>query len=120
MARGRSSRPPLRRRPGAREPRRPCTHQPVGVVLDTSVLVAWERAPADWESALGDLGSEPGVIPAIVYAELLVGVRLADDARVLGRHGATKHAGRLGELLAVPRRGRARAEVVGLPQSAIF
>ena len=50
----------------------------MGVVIDTSALVAIERAAEDWEAALGTLGSEPAVIPAVVYAELLVGVRLAD------------------------------------------
>jgi predicted nucleic acid-binding protein len=50
----------------------------VGVVIDTSALVAIERAPQDWEAGLGALGVEPAVVPAVVYAELLVGVRLAD------------------------------------------
>lgn len=50
----------------------------MGLALDTSALVAVERmggAPGD---ALGELASEPAVVPAIVYAELQVGVRLAD------------------------------------------
>ena len=50
----------------------------MGVVIDTSALVAIERAAEDWEAALGTFGSEPAVIPAVVYAELLVGVRLAE------------------------------------------
>jgi len=33
----------------------------------------------DLAERLGDLGDEPAVIPAIVYAELQVGVRLADS-----------------------------------------
>jgi predicted nucleic acid-binding protein len=49
----------------------------VGVVIDTSALVAIERAGEGWEAGLGALGAEPAVIPAVVYAELLVGVRLA-------------------------------------------
>lgn len=58
----------------------------MGVVIDTSVLVAIERAAEGWEVGLGALGTEPAVIPAVVYAELLVGVRLADHPdRAAGR-----------------------------------
>jgi predicted nucleic acid-binding protein len=53
----------------------------VGLVVDTSALVDLERAREGWDEALGELGAEPAVVPAVVYAELLVGVRLADDAR---------------------------------------
>ena len=52
----------------------------MGLVLDTSAVIALERSGADWQQALGELGSERAVIPAIVYAELLVGVHLADSA----------------------------------------
>ena len=52
----------------------------MGLVIDTSALVAVERAGADWEAALGRLGAEEAVVPAIVRAEILVGVRLADTA----------------------------------------
>jgi hypothetical protein len=38
-------------------------------------LIAAERAALDWEAGLAHLGDEPAVIPAIVYAELLVGPR---------------------------------------------
>lgn len=52
----------------------------MGLVIDTSALISLERAGEDWEDALiGPLGSEEGVVPAIVRAELLVGVRLADS-----------------------------------------
>lgn len=48
----------------------------MGLVIDTSALVALERSATPWE---GDVcGSEDAAIPAIVYAELMVGVRLAD------------------------------------------
>jgi tRNA(fMet)-specific endonuclease VapC len=58
----------------------------MGLVLDTSALVAVERSAADMEQALGDARSARAVVPAIVYAELLVGVRLADSAaRAAGR-----------------------------------
>jgi predicted nucleic acid-binding protein len=53
----------------------------VGLVLDTSALVDLERAREGWDEALGKLGAEVAVVPAVVYAELLVGVRLAEDAR---------------------------------------
>ncbi len=58
----------------------------MGLVLDTSALIAVERSVGDLEQALGDAGSAAAVVPAIVYAELLVGVRLADSAaRAAGR-----------------------------------
>lgn len=50
----------------------------MGLVLDTSALIAFERTGEDWEAHLGEIGGEQAVVPAIVYAELLVGVRLAD------------------------------------------
>jgi predicted nucleic acid-binding protein len=53
----------------------------VGVVLDTSALVDLERAGPGWEEGLTRLAGEPTVLPAVVYAELLVGVRLADSAK---------------------------------------
>lgn len=52
----------------------------MGLVIDTSAIVAIERAPTDWESGLLAIADEPTVLPAIVYAELLVGVQLADSA----------------------------------------
>lgn len=52
----------------------------MGLVVDTSALVEVERGAGDAESLLGELGSEAAVVPAIVYAELQVGVRLADTA----------------------------------------
>jgi tRNA(fMet)-specific endonuclease VapC len=53
----------------------------VGLVLDTSALVSVERDGGDVGEALSGLGDEPTVLPAIVYAELLVGVELADTSR---------------------------------------
>lgn len=49
----------------------------MGLVIDTSALVALERAEIGWDDALSRLGDEPVALPAIVYAELLVGVHLA-------------------------------------------
>lgn len=52
----------------------------MGLVVDTSALVALERFAGEFDSYLVDLESEPAVLPAIVYAELRAGVRLADSA----------------------------------------
>ena len=49
----------------------------MGLVVDTSALVSLERSSRSWETALGAYIGEPAVLPAIVYAELLCGVRLA-------------------------------------------
>jgi tRNA(fMet)-specific endonuclease VapC len=58
----------------------------VGLVIDTSALVAAERGSGKWEDTLAAIGDEAAVVPAIVYAELLVGVELAADrARAVGR-----------------------------------
>lgn len=51
----------------------------MGLVIDTSALVAIERASGGWLEGLPD--DEPAAVPAIVYAELLVGARLADQPR---------------------------------------
>lgn len=61
----------------------------MGVVVDTSALVAAERHgepdasahPTAWNRLLGRLAGEAAVLPAAVYAELLVGVQLADGPR---------------------------------------
>ena len=52
----------------------------MGLVIDTSALVSVEREGSDWERLLADLGDEAVVLPAIVYGELLVGVKLAGSA----------------------------------------
>ena len=59
----------------------------MGVVIDTSALVAAERGAVDrphlvesWADALGRLAGEQTVLPAIVYAELLVGAALAGSS----------------------------------------
>ena len=55
-------------------------------MIDTSALVAVERLGIDLDQSLGELAEEIAVIPAIVYAELQVGVRLADTpARAASR-----------------------------------
>lgn len=60
----------------------------MGLALDTSALIAVERGPGNLEDHLGELGAEPAVVPAIVYAELQVGVRLADTPE----RGASRRA----------------------------
>jgi len=52
----------------------------VGLVIDTSAFVAVERSGIVWGEALSAIGDEPTALPAIVYAELLAGVRLAESA----------------------------------------
>lgn len=59
----------------------------MGLVIDTSALVAIDRlavgaAPEDALARLmASVGDEDTAIPTIVYAELLVGVELADSKR---------------------------------------
>jgi tRNA(fMet)-specific endonuclease VapC len=50
----------------------------VGLVIDTSALVAAERSGRGLVEVLSELGEETVALPAIVYAELLAGVQLAD------------------------------------------
>lgn len=58
----------------------------MGLVLDTSALIALERSGAVLAEGLGEEGSAPAVVPAVVYAELMVGVHLADsESRSAGR-----------------------------------
>ena len=53
----------------------------MGLVIDTSAAVAVERAGATWDRLIASFESEAVALPAIVYAELLVGVALADTPR---------------------------------------
>ncbi|MGI8499359.1 MAG: PIN domain-containing protein [Gemmatimonadaceae bacterium] len=57
----------------------------MGLVLDTSALVAIDRAGADWEGILGRHSAEPVAVPAVVYGELLVGVALAGNRKRAAR-----------------------------------
>jgi len=61
-------------------------------VIDTSALVALERVGRAWETTLGELADERAAIPAIVYAELLVGVQLADTPTRAARRRARVEA----------------------------
>ena len=63
----------------------------MGLILDTSALVAWERAQAADEQV--DLSpDEVIVIPAIVWAEALIGVRLAATSRQAAQRRARLEA----------------------------
>ena len=64
----------------------------MGLVIDTSALVSAERAETRWTEFLARLGSEPGLLPAIVYAELLVGAELAESPARAARRRAKIHA----------------------------
>lgn len=50
----------------------------MGLVIDTSALVELERRGPDWAIGGSAPFDEPAVIAAITYAEIMVGVRLAD------------------------------------------
>jgi predicted nucleic acid-binding protein len=60
----------------------------MGLVVDTSALVALERAGGTLPEGLAALTEEPAAIPAIVVAELLAGVRLAANRRAAARRQA--------------------------------
>lgn len=57
----------------------------MGLVVDTSALVAFERADSTFDRLLEEQGHEVVALPAIVLAELLVGVRLLEDRRTADR-----------------------------------
>ena len=50
----------------------------MGLVIDTSALVAVQRG-GKWQSL--DTLQEPVIVPTVVFAELLVGARMADTAQ---------------------------------------
>jgi tRNA(fMet)-specific endonuclease VapC len=60
----------------------------VGIVLDTSVLVAAERRALHFEALLESLGEEPVAIAAITASELLHGCHRASDLGVRARRAA--------------------------------
>jgi predicted nucleic acid-binding protein len=63
----------------------------MGLILDTSAIVAWERALDAGKSILLDAAEEL-VLPAVVWAEALAGVRLADSAQRAARRMARLEA----------------------------
>lgn len=60
----------------------------MGVVLDTSVLVAAERRAVRFEALLESLGEESVGVAAITASELLHGCHRASDAGVRARRAA--------------------------------
>ena len=63
----------------------------MGLIPDTSALVAWESAAATGRTI--DLaGNEELILPAVVWAEALAGVRLADSAARAARRLARLEA----------------------------
>jgi tRNA(fMet)-specific endonuclease VapC len=60
----------------------------VGVIFDTSLLVAAERGTVRFEELLESLGTQPIGIAAITAAELLHGYHRATDPGVRARRGA--------------------------------
>lgn len=63
----------------------------MALVLDTSALIAWERAA--WHPQLAGLPDDTALIlPAVVWAEALVGVRLADTVERAERRRARLEA----------------------------
>lgn len=63
----------------------------MGLILDTSAIVAWERAQ-DAKQTVALEGTEELVMPAVVWAEALAGVRLADSAARAARRMARLEA----------------------------
>ncbi len=63
----------------------------MGLILDTSALVAWERALIAGQNLNLDEHEEL-VMPAIVWAEAMAGVRLADSAARAARRMARLEA----------------------------
>jgi tRNA(fMet)-specific endonuclease VapC len=63
----------------------------MGLILDTSALVSWERAIAAGQ-VMELPGDEELIMPAVVWAEALAGVRLADSATRAARRLARLEA----------------------------
>jgi len=60
----------------------------VGLIIDSSAIVTLEREGREWTELLSAHANEPVALPAIVWAELLVGVRLAKSVRVAAQRRA--------------------------------
>jgi len=60
----------------------------VGVILDTSIIIAAERGAGDFARFLGSLGQEPVAIAAITASEVLHGYLQARGSAVRARRGA--------------------------------
>jgi tRNA(fMet)-specific endonuclease VapC len=73
----------------------------MGLVLDTSVLVAAERRTVRFEALLESLGEEPVAVAAITASELLHGCHRAGDPGIRARRAAFVEA-LLGTLPVLP------------------
>jgi len=51
----------------------------MGLIIDTSAIIELERARASWERIFESAGDEPVFLAAIVWAELVAGVHVADS-----------------------------------------
>lgn len=60
----------------------------MGLIIDTSALISIERGEVRLEELLAKHGGQPTAMPAIVWAELLAGVRLAGSAGIAARRRA--------------------------------
>jgi tRNA(fMet)-specific endonuclease VapC len=60
----------------------------MGLIIDTSALVTMERRKGQASTMLAPYLAEPVVLPVIVWAELLAGVRLAKDPATVARRRA--------------------------------
>lgn len=60
----------------------------MGLILDTSAVIALERGASLPATALERIADEPVWMPAIVWAEALIGVRLAGSAAKAARRRA--------------------------------
>jgi predicted nucleic acid-binding protein len=61
----------------------------MGLVVDTSAFISFERAEAGWDRLFDQHGDDVVAMPAIVLAELLVGVRLLGHGRRADRKRAS-------------------------------
>ena len=71
----------------------------MGLVVDTSAIVTLERAGSRWEQLVAAHAAEALAMPAVVYAEILFGVLLADSAERAARRRARLDA--LAELVPI-------------------
>lgn len=67
----------------------------MAIVIDTSALVEMERLLEQGAAVPQSLSSESAIVPAIVWAEALIGVRLADSSVRAARRRAHLEAIRL-------------------------
>lgn len=67
----------------------------MGIVIDTSAMIALERSRASRDAILEEAGEEPVILPPIVWGELMAGVHLADSVPRRVSEKITKRIARL-------------------------